>query len=131
MQSSEVGRGLGRSSQPRSDLQFSLQAVSRWAGEADEGDPRIDYGLVDYSFVSDADNLWGIRLGRTINPIGLYNDTRDVAFTRPSIFLPQSIYFDSARNLFISADGVQTYGERRTAIGDFFLQLSAGQLFLP
>lgn len=118
--------GVNGSWRPRSDLQLSLQVVSRWAGGADDGDPHVDYALVDYTFVSDADNLWGIRVGRTINPIGLYNDTRDVAFTRPSIFLPQSIYFDSARNLFLSADGIQPYGERRTEFGDFFLQLAAG-----
>jgi len=107
------------------NVQLSLQAVARWAGETDNGKPRIDYGFIDYSFLSDADNLWGARAGRMMNPLGLYNDTRDVAFTRPSILLPQSIYFDVNRNLAISADGVYLYGERRANIGDFFLQLGA------
>ncbi|QBQ55542.1 TonB-dependent receptor [Nitrosococcus wardiae] len=105
-------------------LQFAAQGVARWAGENDEGDPRLDYGLVDYTVFSDPKNTWGIRLGRVINPIGFYNDTRDVAFTRPSIFLPQSIYFDRTRDLALSADGGQIYGERRTDIGDFFLQFN-------
>ncbi|WP_238985370.1 hypothetical protein [Nitrosococcus halophilus] len=105
-------------------LQIAAQGVSRWAGENDEGDPRLDYGLVDYTVLSDPENSWGIRLGRVINPIGFYNDTRDVAFTRPSIFLPQSIYFDRTRDVALSADGGQIYGERRTNIGDFFLQFN-------
>ncbi|MCP5419668.1 MAG: hypothetical protein H6970_04750 [Gammaproteobacteria bacterium] len=115
--------GLNGSWQISPDLLLSLQVLSRRAGETDDGDLRMDYGFLDYSFISDADNRWGIRLGRIMNPLGLYNDTRDVAFTRPSILLPQSIYFDVNRNLALSADGVQLYGERRTDWGDFFLQL--------
>jgi hypothetical protein len=61
-----------------------------------------------------------------MNPLGLYNDTRDVAFTRSSILLPQSIYFDRTRNLAISSDSISLYGERRTQGGDFFIQLVAG-----
>jgi len=105
-------------------LQLSLQVLSREAGGGDDGDLRIDYGFADYSVIADADDLWGIRIGRVTNPLGLYNDTRDVAFTRPSILLPQSIYFDRTRNLALSADGVQLYGERRTDLGDFYLQLN-------
>ncbi|EDZ67694.1 hypothetical protein NOC27_1021 [Nitrosococcus oceani AFC27] len=105
-------------------LQVAAQGVARWAGENDEGSPRLDYGLVDYAFVSNAKNTWGLRLGRVINPIGFYNDTRDVAFTRPSIFLPQSIYFDRTRDVALSADGGQVYGEQRTSIGDFILQFN-------
>jgi hypothetical protein len=115
--------GINGSWAPRPDLQFSLQVVSRDAGAADNGALRVDYGFLDYSFVASATDLWGVRLGRIINPFGFYNDTRDVAFTRPSILLPQSIYFDSARALALSSDGVQFYGERRTDAGDFFLQI--------
>lgn len=105
-------------------LRVAAQGVMRWAGKSDEGDPRLDYGLVDYTFISNVENTWGLRLGRVINPIGFYNDTRDVAFTRPSIFLPQSIYFDHTRDLSLSADGGQIYGERHTDIGDFLLQFN-------
>ena len=118
--------GINGSWRALSDLQLSLQLVSRWAGETDDGDPRVDYGFLDYSIVSDADNLWGLRLGRILNPFGFYNETRDVAFTRPSILLPQSIYFDANRNLALSGDGGQIYGERRSEYGDFFFQLVGG-----
>ncbi len=118
--------GINGSWRALSDLQLSLQLVARWAGETDDGDPRVDYGFMDYSIVSDADNLWGIRGGRILNPFGFYNETRDVAFTRPSILLPQSIYFDRNRNLALSADGLQVYGERRTNVGNFFIEVTGG-----
>lgn len=116
--------GLNGSWKLSPNLQLSLQALSRQAGETDDGALRMDYGFLDYSFLADSENLWGIRLGRVLNPLGFYNDTRDVAFIRPSILLPQSIYFDVNRNLALSADGAQLYGERHAGIGNVTLQFS-------
>jgi hypothetical protein len=116
--------GLNASWRILPKLQIAAQGVARWAGKNDEGDPRLDYGLVDYTVLSNVENTWGVRLGRVINPIGFYNDTRDVAFTRPSIFLPQSIYFDRVRDLALSADGGQLYSEQRTSVGDFSFQFN-------
>lgn len=115
--------GINGSWRARPNLQLSMQVVSRKAGETDDGEPRIDYGFMDYSFLSDIDDLWGVRLGRVVNPYGLYNDTRDMPFTRPSILLPQSIYFDANRQFSLSSDGGQLYGEHRSDIGAFSLQL--------
>jgi len=118
--------GMGASIRPLSDLQFSAQVLSRRAGEGDRGDIRLDYGFMDYRIISKESNDFGIRIGRMQNPIGLYNDTpRDVAFTRPSIFLPQSIYFDRTQNLARSSDGLHLYTDHRTGIGDFFFVLGA------
>jgi hypothetical protein len=119
--------GINGSWRAHPDFQLSMQVVSRKAGETDEGSLRIDYGFADYSFFSDTDNLWGVRLGRVVNPYGLYNDTRDMPFTRPSILLPQSIYFDANRQFALSGDGGQVYGERRTRFGDLFLQVNIFQ----
>ncbi|MDN5753902.1 MAG: OprO/OprP family phosphate-selective porin, partial [Nitrosospira sp.] len=63
-----------------------------------------------------------IRLGRMKNPLGFYNDTRDVPFTRPSILLPQSIYFDRTRKLALAADGIQLHGEHRSDLGNVSFQ---------
>ena len=117
--------GLNGSWRATNDLLFSAQITSREAGKTDDGNIRLDYGFVDYSFLSDEDKLWGLRVGRVVNPLGLYNETRDVAFTRPSIFLPQGIYIDIDRNLALSADGVHLYGEQRTKWGDFYFQAGA------
>ncbi|MGF1612987.1 MAG: hypothetical protein ACFCVA_03485 [Gammaproteobacteria bacterium] len=117
--------GLNGSWRPWPNLQLSMQGTARWAGQTDTGNPRLDYGFLDYSIVSDPITLAGLRIGRIINPFGLYNDTRDVAFTRPSIILPQSIYFDRTRDLAFSGDGVQVYVSRTITNSELSLQLNS------
>ena len=107
---------------PLSNLQFSVQGLSRTAGEGSPGNIRLDYGFIDYTFSNQENSQFGIRLGRMKNPLGFYNDTRDVPFTRPSILLPQSIYFDRTRKLAIAADGAHLYGEYRSDYGDVSFQ---------
>jgi hypothetical protein len=53
----------------------------------------------------------------------LYNTTRDVPFTRPSIILPQSIYFERTRNLTVSADGGEIYARALRRGGTLFGEL--------
>ena len=103
------------------NLQFAMQVVWRDAGKTDNSGLRIDYGLASYNVYSSETTLLTLRGGRVTTPLGFYNDTRDVASTRPSILLPQSIYFDVNRNLALSADGGYLYGEHRTEYGDFSL----------
>ncbi|MBP6057950.1 MAG: hypothetical protein KA524_05980 [Nitrosomonas sp.] len=103
--------GLNASMRPLPRLQVSAQVLSRRAGEGNTGMPRLDYAFLDYRLYSHEVNQFGIRVGRLKNPFGFYNDTRDVAFTRPGILLPQSIYFDRTRNLGLSSDSVQLYGD--------------------
>lgn len=103
--------GLNASVRPLPRLQLSAQVLSRRAGEGNSGMPRLDYAILDYQVYSHEANQFGIRVGRLKNPFGFYNETRDVAFTRPSILLPQSIYFDRTRNLGLSSDSVQVYGD--------------------
>lgn len=119
--------GLNASLRPLPRLQLSAQILSRRAGESDNGDINLDYAFADYSFISNSTNLVGLRAGRIKNSLGLYNDTRDVAFTRPSILLPQSIYFDRVRDFALSADSAELYGEHRRRNGTLSFQLSAAQ----
>jgi hypothetical protein len=114
--------GINSSWLSTSNLQLSGQLLFRQAGETDNGSLRVDYALIDYTFLSDEANRWGVRLGRIKNPSGFYNETRDVAFTRPTVLLPQSIYLDRTRSLVLSSDGVYLYGERRTDYGDLNFQ---------
>ena len=118
---SELGiNGLIR---PTPELHFAGQLLLRRAGESDDGKVRLDYGLVDYTIISNPMKRLGVRGGRLLNPLGFYNETRDVALTRPSILLPQSIYFDRARDLALSSDGAQVYGEYRSTNNEIFWQL--------
>ncbi|SFU42306.1 hypothetical protein SAMN05216339_102146 [Nitrosomonas eutropha] len=117
--------GLTASLRPLPGLQLSGQLLHRRAGEGSDGGIHIDFGFLDYNFINMPEVELGVRLGRMKNPFGFYNDTRDVPFTRPSILLPQSIYFDRTRNLALASDGVQLYGESRTDWGNITIQLGA------
>lgn len=114
--------GLTASLRPLPKLQLSGQLLSRSAGKGSKGGIRIDFGFLDYNFINTPSAEFGIRLGRTKNPLGFYNDTRDIPFTRPSILLPQSIYFDRTRNLALASDGAQLYGESRADWGNITVQ---------
>ncbi len=95
---------------PLSNMHFSGQIMSRPFGNVDDGAPQLDYLLADYRFATGGFNEFGIRVGRVKWPYGFYNETRDVSFTRPSIILPQSIYYDQTRDFQLSAAGVMAYG---------------------
>jgi len=118
--------GVNASFKPTADVQFSGQLLSRRAGDLNDGTPQLDYGFVDYRIASGIDGLWGLRLGRVKNPVGFYNETRDVAHTRPSILLPQSTYLDRSRDLYLSTDALYFYGERRTDHGLYTFNIGTG-----
>lgn len=117
--------GVNASYRPDPDLQFSAQLLSRHAGGTDHGKVRVDYGFVDYTVAAGETGRWGVLAGKIKIPLGFYNATRDVAFTRPSILLPQSIYFDRARNFALSAPGASFYGERVGDGEDLYLRFGA------
>lgn len=118
--------GVNFSLRPHPDFQLAGQLLSHRAGESDEGEARVDYALVDWTAISGEQGLGGVRLGRVKNPYGFYNKTRDVAFTRPSIILPQSIYFDRTRNVTMASDGMELYLERYGEAGNLSASLVVG-----
>ena len=118
--------GLNISYQPFDHLTFSAQGLFRRAGNIDKGSVRLDYGVADLSLFNYQNGYIGIRGGRIKLPYGLYNETRDVAFTTPSILLPQGVYFDRSRSLFTSADGGSFYAQHRTSWGNFSFKFNVG-----
>lgn len=119
--------GVNASLRPISDVQLSAGLLSHKAGGTDNGELRLDYGLIDWTVSSNEQGRGGIRLGRVKNAYGLYNKTRDVAFTRPSILLPQSIYFERTRNVTIASDGAELYLDRYGEAGSLFVTFALGQ----
>ncbi len=109
------------------DVQLSGQLLSHRAGGTDDGQVRLDYGLLDWTTASSEEGRSGVRVGRIKTAYGLYNKTRDVPFTRPSIILPQSIYFERTRNLTVSADGAEIYLERYDEAGSLSASFALGQ----
>lgn len=119
--------GLNGFFQLTNQLSFSAQVLSRRAGELYDGEPSLDYALGDLTLASTADGRAGLRIGRIKIPLGLYNETRDVPFTRPTIFLPQVIYYDRLRNLILSTDGLMIYGESFLPWGNLSVMLGGGR----
>jgi hypothetical protein len=103
----ELGANISVS--PTSNLRVSAQLNYRRAGENSAKNIGLDYGFVDYRFIDELEGTIGLRLGRIKNPYGFYNETRDVAATRPSVLLPQSIYSDPLRDVWHSADSIGGY----------------------
>lgn len=120
----EIGLTASLRFSPR--LLLAAQVLSRRAGDMGDGSPTLDFGLADINLASNADYRAGIRLGRIKNRLGLYNQTRDMPFTHPGIFLPQVVYFDKVRNLILSADGVLLYGDLYRPFGHLAATLAIG-----
>jgi hypothetical protein len=105
--------GLNASVQVHPKLLFAAQGAIRDAGISDDGSLRLDYALADYRFLEGVNTTVGVRAGKVKNPLGFYNETRDVVFTRPSILMPVG-YSDNQnqRSLVFTAPGAQLYGTR-------------------
>jgi len=122
----EIGANV--SLRPHENVLLAAQVLSRRAGgDGNDAEPALDYGVLDYQMVSNQQRTFGIQLGRSKNPFGFYNQTRDVAFTRPSILLPQSIYFDRTRSLALSGDGAALYYEESFPKGTLRTQIGFGK----
>lgn len=107
-------------------MRLTAQVLSRRAGDLYSSSPQIDYALLDTTFHSSSRGSLGVYLGRIKNPIGLYNETRDVTHTRDGIFTAQSIYFDKVRNVYVSSDGLQLYGRYHHGNGAWSIRAGMG-----
>ncbi len=121
---SEVGFNVSKRFSPK--LRLSSQIISRITGQEVDGDLDLDYLFLEYKAPVSSSSQLGLRVGRVKNLLGFYNETRDVAFGRPSIFAPQTIYFDAVRDFQLSSDGFIGYGEFRANHGTILLEAGAG-----
>ncbi len=119
--------GVNSSYRFNPQLMVSAQLLSRTAGEMYNGSLNLDYAQLDYTPYSSDQGRFGFILGRSKNPLGFYNDTRDVASTRPSIFVPQVIYWDRARNTVLSNDGGMLYADLHENLHSFYFHLLFGK----
>lgn len=121
----EVGGNL--SWQATENLRLSSTVMARDAGTTDNGALRIDHALFDYKYWHRDSHNYGVTAGIVKIPLGFYNETRDVASTRPSILLPQSVYYDNARNYLINSEAVYLYREDWTGGNYTRVTLGAGR----
>jgi len=97
--------GLNGSYQLSDNLRLAGQVVYLNGGNRYEEGIRVDYALLDWSAYDSLNWQTNLYFGRFKNNHWLYSSSRDIPFARPSIILPQSIYFDGFRDFAIGADG--------------------------
>lgn len=88
---------------------------------------RIDYLLLDWSIMETVDWSSNLFLGRFKNNHWLYSSTRDVPHARPSIVLPQSVYFDAMRDAGLIIQGVGLDIQHMLSDGSVKFELSVGK----
>lgn len=106
--------GVNASWRPLGALLVSGQMAAVEAGKAIDEDVLLEYGLVDYTALQGERGRLGARAGKLKLPIGFYNDSRDVVFTRPGILLPNSVYLETngARAFgYFSLESAALYGD--------------------
>lgn len=119
--------GINGSYKINDSLRVAGQAVYLDGGNRYVKGARIDYALIDWSIYNDDNWLVNLYLGRFKNNHWLYSSTRDIPHTRPSIILPQSLYFDGFRDISMGADGAAIkVAFNAEHFGDFDFNLSYG-----
>jgi len=97
--------GLNASYQVTPDIRLAGQVVYLNGGNRYSEGVRLDYLLLEWAMHNTENWQTKLYLGRIKNYHWLYSSTRDVPMTRPSIILPQSVYFDGTRDMSIGGDG--------------------------
>jgi hypothetical protein len=98
--------GLAFSVDITDKLHFGVQFLARDMGPVGNYDVKLDWGFADYSFA----DAFGLRFGRIKTPIGLYNETRDIDALRAMALLPQGVYDELMRPVFVAYNGIALYG---------------------
>jgi hypothetical protein len=120
--------GINASYQLNDGVRFAAQGVYLNGGNRYNDGVRLDYLLVDWSLYSNENWQTNLYLGRFKNYHWLYSSTRDVPMTRPSIVLPQSVYFDGTRDLSVGGDGAAIMTQYSNEnMGELDFNLSTGK----
>lgn len=119
--------GLNASYKLSPYLRLAGQVVYLDGGNRYDDGVRVDYALLDWSVYNSQNWQINLYLGRYKNYHWLYSSTRDIPFARPSIVLPQSVYFDGFRDISMGADGgAMKISYSSDSSGDFDFNLSSG-----
>jgi hypothetical protein len=122
--------GLNASWKPNNSLQFSVQGLYKQIGNAEPKGTQLDFAIADWALADEFEYGAGVRVGRLKNPYGFFNETRDVAATRPSLLLAESIYIDYLQALFHSMDSVGVYLRGELDSGTLSLESNFGKPIL-
>lgn len=123
--------GVNASYRLNNFLRLTGQAVYLNGGNRYVKGARIDYALLDFNVYQDEHWLVNLYLGRFKNNNWLYSTTRDVPHARPSIILPQSVYFDGFRDIAMGSDGAAfkaSYASDDYGDFDFYMNYGSSSL---
>lgn len=94
------------SAQPVDRLRLGVQVLARAMADSGDNKVEIDWAYADYRLRRQV----GFKAGRFKMPYGLYNESRDIDFDHPSIFLPLCIYQPQLRDYMLAIQGGMVYG---------------------
>lgn len=77
----------------------------------------LEYGFADAQVYKSLDSTAGLRFGRVKVAAGFYNEARSNPRARPTIMLPQPVYFGVFSDIADIADGMQGYYTKSYANG--------------
>ena len=117
--------GVNFSAQLTDNLHAGLQFFGRDLGPVGNNEVRLDWAFMDYRWKD-----WlGVRIGKTKNTQGLYNEIRDLDMLRTSIMLPQSVYSELWRDSFATTRGLTLYGVTPASVLGKFAYTAAVGVF--
>jgi hypothetical protein len=119
---------VGVSSSYRINSTFSIvgQAVHLEDGNRYPDGFRIDYLFLEWRLFNSPNWRIKTQIGRNKNYHWLYSSTPDVHHTRPTIVLPQSLYFDILRDVALGVDGSALIAQTHNKLGEWVLNFSYG-----
>lgn len=120
----EVGVNASYRLNPK--FRIAGQAVYLNGGNRYTEGVRVDFLFADIQIANSADWRANLHLGRFKNYHWLYSATRDIPHTRPSIILPQSVYFDQFRDVALGSDGVALVANTSNSLGEWDFNWSFG-----
>lgn len=118
--------GVNSSYRINPSFRIAGQAVYLEGGNRYPDGFRIDYLFLEWQLFNSANWQIKTQIGRNKNYHWLYSSTRDVPHTRPSIVLPQSLYFDVFRDVAIGVDGLVLIAQTDNELGEWDINFSYG-----
>lgn len=118
--------GINSSYRINSNFRLAGQAVYLEGGNRYPHGFRLDYLFLEWQLFNSQNWQVKTQIGRNKNYHWLYSSTRDVPHTRPSIVLPQSLYFDVFRDVAIGVDGIVLIAQTNNQLGEWDLNFSYG-----
>lgn len=119
--------GINSSYRINSNFRVAGQAVYLNGGNRYPEGMRLDYLFLEWQAINSQDWQLKTYLGRNKNYHWLYSSTRDVPHTRPSIVLPQALYFDAFRDVSLGVDGLAVVAQTYNQWGEWDINLSLGR----